>query len=129
MPMPYPAERVAAARAPLELNRDLTKDKGALVLGERVAEGGSVMMFATILVAAAAAAAPQWVPLNSPQAKQEQGRAKPAQRAAAAAPSVPAPASSAADIVPPAAAPHSPVAAAPVTDGSRPLQLTCLGAG
>jgi len=43
-------------------------------------------MFMSILVAAAAAAAPQWAPLNSQQAKQEQGQAAPQAAAIARAP-------------------------------------------
>ena len=47
------------------------------------------MMFVSILVAAAAAAQSQWVPLNSQQAKQEQGQAVAQEQPAAAAPAAP----------------------------------------
>jgi hypothetical protein len=78
--------------------------------------------------AIAAQAGTKWVPLNSQQAKEVQGGAVAPAQPAAPAPAV-APAPSAADAAPPASTPQTQVAAAPVTDGSRPLELTCLGTG
>ena len=79
-------------------------------------------------VMATQAAGPKWVPLNSPQAKQEQGGATPTRPVEAPA-NLPSPAVPAADVAAPVATPQAQPAAAPVTDGSRPLTLTCLGAG
>ena len=89
------------------------------------------MKFAALACAAAAVAVPasavgpSWVPLNSQQAKEMQGQAVPKPRVSAPTPVLPSP------IAPDAIAPTAPPAqtAPPITDGSRPLQLTCLGSG
>jgi len=81
-----------------------------------------------LLVAAAAAAQVHWVPLNSSAGKQGQAVEKPR----APTPPTTVPGSAVPVTVPEAAAAEAPqpqVAAGPVTDGTRPLQLTCLGAG
>jgi hypothetical protein len=95
------------------------------------------MKYATFALAAVAAAGmasaqTKWVPLNSKEAKQAQGQVVETPKTSAASPIV-APAA-AAPINQPETAPASPapqeqVATPPVTDGSRPLALTCMGSG
>lgn len=84
--------------------------------------------FACVVIAATPVEAdPKWVPLNGQQAKVMQGQA------VAAAPRTPPVASTQAQ--PPTEAPspttiaQAQTTAAPVTDGSRPLVLTCMGSG
>ena len=88
----------------------------------------SAFALAALGAAGMASAQAEWVPLNSKEAKQAQGRA-------AETPKAPAPSPIA---VPPSAAPTTVTASpalqaqpttAPVTDGSRPLALTCMGSG
>jgi hypothetical protein len=89
--------------------------------------GAVSMIYSVLMVAAAAATQPQWVPLNSPKAKQAQVQALETPKAPAS-PSITPPAPAAPGEV---KAPPTPqvAAATPVTDGSRPLELTCMGAG
>jgi len=84
-----------------------------------------------VLMSAAPAfgADPKWVPLNSDRAKVMQGHAVPIAQPVAAAPVPAAPSPAPQEAVAPAPTPPTQPVAAPVTDGSKPLVLTCLGSG
>ena len=86
-----------------------------------------VVAFCGALLLATSAPAQKWVPLNSQEAKDAQGRVTHTAPAPVPAPTEPAMVEQEVPAVstPVVAAPQS----APVTDGSRPLQLTCLGSG
>ena len=114
----------------------LRQSAPALVLGgeSRGCVMKSISFACAMLVAAvpALAADPKWVPLDSHAAKVMQGqslqtRSSAAPQSAIGAQAAPSP--EAEDAMQPPATPQAQVAAAPVTDGSRPLQLTCMGSG
>lgn len=87
---------------------------------------------AALAAAGMASAQTKWIPLNSKEAKQAQGqvvetpKTPPPAPIAAPAPTAPVNAAEAPTVAP---APQPQAAAAPVADSSRPLALTCMGAG
>jgi hypothetical protein len=88
------------------------------------------MQFTTILAAAAAATQVHWVPLNSQQAKEDQGQIVPPTPVAQAPTNAPAPVEAESDAPPPVALRPIPSVQPPTPAGVQSaLALTCGGAG